>query len=274
MTMKQFILFAGTFSPYGRNHTKIASIWKDVFNLKETDFIDVDVINNLNLDQMKRFCRAIEAPHGVVTNGSEPVFVRPGERHKWEAKTDYEEDDSDRFEDEENEIRMVTNHDNMLEHLSDEEREAYLRDRRAAKEKFGQNYDGDRLDFSKLSEKQRILFQLSWRLEDIPEEHHSSILMGRIPADFREEFISALPDPILEKYNEKYFEKNRIPKVMVKALTAARKDSYMHKMKEELQKPDNDDDDEDNEDDDDDDNDDDKKAGKNDGDKKVKHQEL
>lgn len=272
MTMKQFILFAGSFSPYGRNRTKIATIWKDVFKLKETDMISVDVINSLSHDQLKRFCRAVEAPHGVVTNGSEPVFVRPGERHKWEAKTDYEEDDSDRLEEEEQDIQMVTSQDFMLHHLSDEEREAYLRDRRAAKEKFGQNYDGDKVDLSKFSEEQRILFQLSWRLDDIPEKHQMSILKGRIPADFREDFISALPDSILEKYNEKYFAKDLIPKVMVKALAAGRKDVYLKKIKEEFKNPDDGDDDDDENDGGEEEE---EEATKNNGEKKkVKHQEL
>ena len=241
MSMKQFVLFSGTFSPYGRNRTKMEIIWKEVFNLKETDIMDNDVINKLNLEQMRKFCRAIEAPHGVVTNGSEPVFVRPGERHQWEAKTDYEEDDSERFEEEENDLRVVTGYDNMLQHLSDEEREAYLQRRRAEKEKFGLNYEGDKIDFSKLSEIQRILFQLSWRLEDIPEEHHTSILKGRIPEKFRDEFIGALPDSILEKY-EGHFKQNRIPKVFLKALMAGRKDAYLKKIKQQMAGDDEDDD--------------------------------
>ena len=241
--MKQFILFSGTFSPYGRNRTKMALIWKDTFKLKESDFIDVDYINKLSLEQMKRFCRAIEAPHGVVTNGSESVFVKPGERHKWESKHDYEEDDSDRFEEEEDELRVVTGYDNMLQHLSAEEREEYLREKRAEKEKFGSKYDGDSIDFSKLSESQRILFQLSWRLEDVPEQYQASILKGRIPAEFRDEFLGALPESILQEY-KKYFKRDRVPKALLKALVAARKDAYLDKMKEKIKNEDQEDNDE------------------------------
>ena len=36
-------------------------------------------IDNLSLDQWKVFVRAVEEPHGIVTNGSEPVFVKPGD---------------------------------------------------------------------------------------------------------------------------------------------------------------------------------------------------
>ena len=232
--MKQFVLFTGTFSPYGRNRTKMAGVWKDVFKLEENGYLDAEKIKSLDLHQMKIFCRAVEAPHGVVTNGSEPVFVRPGERHKWEMATDYEEDTSDRYEEDEDEIRLLTHYDNMLQHLSEEERQAYIQKRREEKEKFGVQYDGDHMDMSRLSEPARILMQLSWRIDDIPEVHHPHILRGRIPEDFREEFLSALPESLLEKY-EKYFERDRIPKVMVKALIAGKRGDYSRRMRQELE---------------------------------------
>ena len=122
----------------------------------------------------------------------------------------------------------------MLQHLSEEERKAYIEERRQEKEKFGMRYEGDHMDLSQLSEPARILMQLSWRIDDVPEEYHPYIVRGRIPEDFRDEFLDALPDSLLEKY-EKYFERNRIPKVMVKALTAAKRDDYSRKMREELE---------------------------------------
>lgn len=221
MTMQQFISYSGTFSPYGRNRTKIADIWKNVFGFDKNTILDREKIRNLSLDQLRKYCRAIEAPHGVVTDGSEPVFVRPGERHKWESKNsdiDEEESRGDFLEDDESHIHQIVNHDNMLQYLSPEEREEYLRERQAEKEKFGLNYDAKYVNLEELSEEERIIYELSWRLEDVPKKFQKSIVKGKIPAAFKEEFMEALPDSIKERYGDS-FQQNRVPKVMIKAMT-------------------------------------------------------
>lgn len=231
--MKQFIYFSGAFSPYGRNKTKITHIWKEVFGLKETDYMDPEKVNNLSLDQLRKYCRVIEAPHGVVTDGTEPVFVRPGERHKWEREHP-DEDENNALEDEE-EIQQIASRDNMLEHLSPEEMEEYIKEKMEEKKKFGLRYDIDE-DFLKpdtLSEEKKILMELSWRIEDIPKKYQKAIRNGKIPKQFRDEFVEALPESLQERYKD-YFQDYRLPDDLVKALVIESGSEYKEKVLKEL----------------------------------------
>jgi len=228
MKKKDFVLFSLMFSSHEQDRTKIEAIWRDVFNFEDDTIADVAKIESLSLDQLKKYCRSIEAPHGVVTNGSETVFVRPGEllkeredrrsehEEQYEGEEGSEEGQYDELE-REGIVSRISHYDNMVQHLSPEERVEYLRERQAEKEKFGANYVDGSFDLSKIPESQRILFELSWQLEDIPDEYQLSILKGKIPPDFKEVFLEALPDSLLERYGE-YFSRGRIPKVMVKAI--------------------------------------------------------
>ena len=81
-----------------------------------------------------------------------------------------EQELSDHYDDLENEgiVSMLSHYDNMVQHLSPEERVEYVRERQAEKEKFGANYVEASFDLTKMPESQRILFELSWQLDDIP----------------------------------------------------------------------------------------------------------
>ena len=220
ITKKDFILFSLIYSAHEKEDrkSKIESVWRDVFKYDDDTIMDEEKINSLSLDQLKTYCRAIEAPHGVVTNGTETIFVRPGElqKHK-QVDSSVEQALSDNDDEKERIAYMLSHYDNMVQHLSPEERVEYIRERQAEKEKFGANYVEASFDLTKMPESQRILFELSWQLDDIPDEHKASILKGKIPPEFREIFLEALPDSLLERYGE-YFSRGRIPKVMVKAI--------------------------------------------------------
>ena len=70
---------AGRIGAPGRNRTRTSQIWNNVFNFTDEHLMTEEDIDNLSLDQWKVFVRAVEEPHGIVTNGSEPVFVKPGD---------------------------------------------------------------------------------------------------------------------------------------------------------------------------------------------------
>ena len=92
------MLFSLVYSAHEKNPTKIETVWRDVFKYDDDTIMDREKIDSLSLDQLKTYCRAIEAPHGVVTNGTETVFVRPGELQveKQERAEREEEEEEDR----------------------------------------------------------------------------------------------------------------------------------------------------------------------------------
>lgn len=236
-TKKQFVVYAGVFSPYGRNKTKIANIWTEVFKFKDDTLLDEALMDTLNLEQWKIFCRAVEAPHGVVTNGTEPVYVRPGERHKWETEHPDDDDDAYMTEDERHR-KSAANKDPMLAHLSEEEKADYLKKKKEEKAKFDVNYepDDEELDDSDWRS------ELGWSLDDLPRKYQKSIIKGKIPKEFHEEFVSNLPDAVREKYG-KILDKYEVPQEILRVLKPPGDEGYRVKATRELNKNDNEEDD-------------------------------
>jgi len=226
-TKKQFISFAGVFSPYGRNKTKIGEVWNNVFGFSDDHNLDKKSILKIPMEQLKIFCRTIEAPHGVVTNGTESVFVRPGERHQWEI--DHPDDDDDAYMTEfERKVKEEASRDPMFDFLSDEEKEEYIAKKKAEKAKYGIDYDLDE-HFGK----NNFDYYISWRINDIPKKYQNIIANGKLPDDYKEEFISNLPENVKEKFAE-YFEKGRVPKSLVRYLTDTGQESYKKVEKKNL----------------------------------------
>jgi len=226
-TKKQFISFAGVFSPYGRNKTKIGEVWNNVFGFSDDHNLDKKSILKIPMEQLKIFCRTIEAPHGVVTNGTESVFVRPGERHQWEI--DHPDDDDDAYMTEfERKVKEEASRDPMFDFLSDEEKEEYIAKKKAEKAKYGIDYDLDE-HFGK----NNFDYYIPWRINDIPKKYQNIIANGKLPDDYKEEFISNLPENVKEKFAQ-YFEKGRVPKSLVRYLTDTGQESYKKVEKKNL----------------------------------------
>lgn len=232
-TLKQFTLYSGSFSPYARNKTKMAEFWKNVFKLEKKDLLDMEKVNQITLEQWKAYCRLIEAAHGVVTNGSEPVFVRPGQRHQWEIEHPDEDRDDDMMTDEEKRIKEATNRDPMFDYLSDKEKEEYIKKRKEEKAKLGLKYEAEEMDLDTAGE-------IPWRLDDVPEKYRNQIRKGKIPKEFKDQFMEGLPDSTREKFKDT-LAKNRIPKQVLNVIVDNR-DSYMKKVVKQMKTDDDDDD--------------------------------
>ena len=229
--MKQFVLYSGVFSPYARNKTKMANIWKNTFGLKENDVMDKGTIESLSLEQWKVYCRAVEAAHGVVTNGTESVFVRPGERHQWEIDHP-DEDDDNHMTEKERQISAATSRDPMFDYLTPKEKEEYIKKRKEEKAKFGVAYNAR-------DEELDVGGEIPWRLDDVPKQYRAEIAEGKIPEKFKEEFLGGLPDEVRRRF-EKELNNNRIPKEVLSVITEQGLDSYARVISKQMQGDDGD----------------------------------
>ena len=75
-------------SPLGRNKESIKDLWLNVFKFERKQVATREDFEKLSLEQWKEYARRIEAAHGVVTDGQEKVFIRPGggERTRYEEE--------------------------------------------------------------------------------------------------------------------------------------------------------------------------------------------
>ena len=211
-------MYSGVFSPYARNKTKMGIMWNDVFGLSDEAIMDKKMLNSFNLEQWKAYCRAIEVAHGVVTNGSEPVFVRPGERHKWEMEHPDGDEDDHMMTEKERRIKMASHRDPMFDYLSPEEKKEYIKKNKERKAKYGQTYHVS-------EEEVEAGGEIPWRLDDVPEQYRAEVSAGKIPEGFKEEFISNLPDQTKEQF-AKELAANKIPNEVLSVLKVEGYDSY------------------------------------------------
>ncbi len=81
---KHFIRFGFTFPHMriARNYTKAREAFDSLSGDK--DYIDMEMTNKFTREEVKRVVRLIESPHGIVTNGSQDILARPGERNKFD----------------------------------------------------------------------------------------------------------------------------------------------------------------------------------------------
>lgn len=223
---KQFVVFAGLFGPYARNRTLINHIWRNVFNYADDYMFDENSISSLSHEQWKMFCRAIEEPHGVVTNGSEPIFVRPGERHKWEQEHPNEVDDEQYFTEDEMEIKLQAERDPMFDYLSKEEKAEYIQKKKEDKARFGVQYEPDDRSVDGIA-------SIHWRMMDVPAEYRKSLEKGVIPKLYKDELMSVLPNSVIETYAD-YFAENRLPQELIDHLNDIDRTSYMEQVRQYL----------------------------------------
>lgn len=226
------MVFSGLFGAYGRNKTLITQIWSDVFKLRDSDYFDEKTIDKLSLEQWKIYCRAIESPHGVVTNGTEQVFVRPGERHKWENEHPLENDDDQFFTDDERIAKIHADRDPMFDYMSDEEKAEYIERKRREKEKFGIDYEPENQHLGLFS-------GIHWRISDVPQQYQDSLENGIIPEEYKNEFMNVIPEDVQEIYAH-YFEQNRLPQELIEHLTEGYRSSYYQRAKNYLKEGDDD----------------------------------
>ena len=223
VSKKLFQVLAGRIGTLGRNTTRTSHVWNNVFGFADHHRMTIDDFNKITLDEWKCLIRAIEDPHGVVTNGYEPVFVRPGEPHRFHGS---DIDDDVFLTNKEKEERQKALHDPMIDHLKGEERKKYLKEKRMKKMKhLGKDMDGSEVDAKGVEgdedgedlDDKSWATELGWTFEEIPFEYRAEMRQGRIPHHFKETFLNSLSDVIREKFKDE-LEGNIVPEDLMREL--------------------------------------------------------